>query len=814
MENRSHPFSPMLLAWLAAAWIAGIAMAALIGRGAYPVTLAVAALTCAVVVWRRDPRGILYVAALPVLFLLAAARFEGARPHPGADAAAQYNDVVAMRIRGVLRDDPDVGDTSQRFAITVRQIELRGEWQEASGGVLVRTALLPHYKSGDLLELEGRLESPPSIDGFNYADYLSRKNIASTMGYPLARTIGHEDDSLIRATVLHVRRSLSHALALSLPEPQASLAQGVLLGQRSALPADLAADLNTTNTSHLVVVSGENVVLVSVFATMFFTWVVGRRRGLALSILAVIAYTILIGASPPVLRAMIMGILMVVATVNGRRASAITALLFAGALMVGLDPHTIRDVSFQLSFAATAGILYLASPLRRGLIEAGGALLRVDEVPRWVSTLVAEPLAVTLAAVISTSPLLALNFGRLSLVAIPANILIVPAFPLILGSSLLAAAGGMVPHLHLALSWPAYYALTYWIEVARWFAAVPHAAVAVDRYSEGWTLVTYAAIGALIFVTLRLVRLPLQSRLAESRPWQLPRTARAVMVVAIVVLAGTASFAFWPSSPPRLRVTVLDVGQGDAILIRTPSGRDVLVDGGPGGAVLRGLGGQLPWQDRSIELLVLTHPQADHALGLLDVLARYEVQRVLAGPGIEQTATHRAWREAVQREGPAIEIAQQGMTFDLGDGVMMQVLGPSASEAADPQVNNTGAVLKIVWRDVSFLLTADIEAKAERALLEDGVDLHATVLKVGHHGSKTSSTREFLDAVQPHIAAVSSGKDNPFGHPAKEVVDRLCEYGAVYNTATSGAIHFETDGHNIWSPSEGGDVCGAEAATR
>jgi competence protein ComEC len=259
-------------------------------------------------------------------------------------------------------------------------------------------------------------------------------------------------------------------------------------------------------------------------------------------------------------------------------------------------------------------------------------------------------------------------------------------------------------------------------------------------------------------------------------------------------------FAFWPSPTARLRVTVLDVGQGDSILIQTPSGRDILVDGGPGAAVLRGLGDELPWYDRSIELMVLTHPQSDHALGLLDVLARYDVRRIVAGPGAEPSATYRAWITSANGEGEPIASARQGMRFDLGDGVTMDVLGPSESQATSTKINNTGAVLKITWHDVSFLLTGDIDADAERALIDDGVDLRATVLKVAHHGSATSSTREFLDAVEPSVAAISAGRNNSFGLPNADAVKRLDQYAAVYDTATDGALHFETDGYRLWVP--------------
>jgi competence protein ComEC len=786
----------MTLAWLAAAWLAGIAASSVFGRGAWPLALAVPAAILAFAMLRRSRALVLWVAVLALTFTAGVARFETSRPHEPSNAVSHYNDGAAMRIRGVLRDDPEIADTSQRFSITTRDVQIEGDWQHASGGVLVRTGLFPRYASGDLLELEGAIQSPPDLEGFDYAEYLARKDIRSVMQFPGAHIVGHEDDSLLRAAILRVRRKLSDALGLALPEPQSSLAQGILLGQKSALPADVAADLNATNTSHLVVVSGENVVLVSAFATALLAWLVGRRRALVLSIAVVAAYAMLIGASPSVMRATIMGVLLIVASLAGRPSSGITSILFAAAVMCGVDPRIDRDLSFQLTFAATLGIVYLASPIREWTIEWCARILRRDAVPRWLSAWFAEPLGVTLAATIATEPLIAMNFGRVSLVALPANLLVVPVFGLVMLTSVVAAVGGLLPAWRLVFAAPAYYALSYWIAVAHWLATIPSSSASIQNYSAFWTATTYVAVSAVAFAVLRRFGRPLDGRFDGAASFELRSVwfAGSIAILLVALIAGVC-LAFWPSPPARLRVAVLDVGQGDAILIQTPDGKDILVDGGPGRAVLRGLGDELPWRDRSIELMVLTHPQADHMDGLIDVFARYDVGRVIAGPGVQASAGWTAWHDAARGEGVTVENAVQGMALDLGDGVRLDVLGPDAAEAADPKINNTGVVIRVAWLDVSILLTADIEARAERALLNDGVDLGATMLKVGHHGSKTSSTPEFLAAVNPAVSVVSSGKDNPFGHPAPEVVDRLAGYGPVYNTADAGPVHFETDGH-------------------
>ncbi len=785
-----------LLAWLAGGWLAGLGAAAMFGASAWAIAFAACAAPAALALLRKDRTLLLCALAFGAVFAGGVARELHRHDAPPADAVSHLNG-RDLHLRGVVREDPDRGDTSQRFAVSVREALVDGAWQPASGGVLVRAGILPAYRAGDVVELEGTVDPPPVLEEFDYAAYLARKDIRSVAEYPQFRRIGRDEPGPLRALQLGVRRSLSRGLSVALPEPQASLAQGVLLGQRSALPDDVSDALNTTNTSHLVVVSGSNVVLVSAFFVTVLAWIVGRRPAGLLSIAAVLAYCSLIGFSPPVLRAFAMGVLLVIATATGRRTSGMTSILAAAALMAGLDPPILRDVSFQLSFSATAGIIYLSSPLRHALVQLTGAIIRRDDVPQWLGGAVLEPAAVTIAAIIATTPLLALNFERVSLVGLPANMLIVPFFSLILVTSLLAAIGGLLPYAHLAAAFPAYVAFSYWLIVTEWMAALPAAAATIDGFGARWALASYALIAVATPFAARALRRG-DAQLAASLLIDRRSMRRFVMFAApAAVLLATAGFAWWPSGPRRLEVTVIDVGQGDAILIETPAGHDVLIDGGPGPAVLRGLSAELPWRDRSLDLVILTHPQTDHFTGLVDVLARYDVRRVVSNGAVADGPASAAWRRAVRTEGRRIETARAGDVFDLGDGVRLDVLWPS-EEPAGGNPNNGALVLRLTWRDVSFLLTGDIEAEAEGALLAAGADLRATVLKVAHHGSATSSTQAFLDAAQPAIAVVSAGRDNRFGHPAPSIAARLRARADLYTTAEHGAVHFETDGTRLW----------------
>lgn len=788
-----------LLAWIAGGWLAGLGAAAMFGAAAWPLLLAAGALSATVAIFRRDAALLALSFAMCAAFAGGIARELTREQALPSDAVARMHGGVAreMLVRGVVRDDPDRGDTAQRFAVSVRERYIDNAWVPASGGVLVTAALLPAYRAGDIVELEGTVGPPPALEEFDYAAYLARDGIHSVAGFPEIDRIGRDERGVLRRAQLEVRRSLSRGLTLALPEPQASLAQGVLLGERSALPDDVERDLNATNTSHLVVVSGSNVVLVSAFLAGALGWLVGRRRALVLSLAGVAAYCALVGFSPPVARAFVMGVLLVVATATGRRTSGATSILFAAAVMAGIDPPILRDVSFQLSFAATAGIVYLSDPMRHALVQLAGWLLRTDDVPRAVGATLIEPSAVTIAATFAITPLLAMHFERISLAGLPANMLVVPLFPYILTAAALAAVGGLTPHLHLVLGFPAYVLYSYWLYVAESIAAIPGASATAAGYGARWTLATYAALAALTPMLARVLRRG-EAQLAPTRWRDWRRTRRlAAFAVPAGVLVTTAAFAWWPSESARLEVTVLDVGQGDAILIETPAGHDILIDGGPGPAVLRALSAELPWRDRSLDLVVLTHAQADHATGLIDVLDRYDVRRAASNGAPPDGAAAAKWSDAVADEGLAIETLYTGDAIDLGDGVRLEVLWPPAA-SAQPAANDASIVLRISWGDVSFLLTGDIAAETERELLASGVDLSATVLKVAHHGSAGSSSARFLDEVQPAVAVVSAGRDNRFGHPAPDAVERLRARTELYVTADDGTVRFITDGERLW----------------
>lgn len=283
----------------------------------------------------------------------------------------------------------------------------------------------------------------------------------------------------------------------------------------------------------------------------------------------------------------------------------------------------------------------------------------------------------------------------------------------------------------------------------------------------------------------------------------MPRAALIAWGVNACLAAG-ALFAWWALAQAQSRpltVSFLDVGQGDAIFIQAPSGRQMLVDGGAGRAVLRELGALLPWYDRSIDVIIATHPDQDHIGGLSDVLARFSVSYVFRSSVADDGGDARAFERAVAAEvgdGAQEFIALRGDVVDLGGGVRATVLFPD--RAVEGVETNTGSIVLLVsYGDTAFLLTGDSPAGVETYLASlDGQGLRADVLKAGHHGSDTSSSEAFVGRVSPRFVVFSRGCDNRYGHPHQDVVARFADFGVeTFDTCDEGTVSFSSDGSGV-----------------
>lgn len=275
-----------------------------------------------------------------------------------------------------------------------------------------------------------------------------------------------------------------------------------------------------------------------------------------------------------------------------------------------------------------------------------------------------------------------------------------------------------------------------------------------------------------------------------------------ILLILSIAAASAAIILFWLywQAPQNLKVDFLDVGQGDAILIKAPGGQNILVDGGPDKTVLKRLGENMAWWDRQIDLMILTHAHDDHASGLIDVLKRYRVKRILYTGALHNAPNYLSWLKTARDKKVSLTIIDQEQTINLGLGAKIEILYPDESflDKTLDDLNKSSIVLKLSYGQTKFLLTGDADESVEKKLMVKGADLSANLLKVGHHGSQYSSSDEFLKRVGPKIAVIQAGKNNSFGHPSLRIIKRLERLGAeVFRTDEDGSVKAVSDGINI-----------------
>jgi competence protein ComEC len=804
----------MWLLYASCAWVAGMLLGSRIDLPFFVLVLGL--LPFALIPLAPARRGALVAAGLCLLALLSGVlRFPSDPASPNQHSLAFYNDAGVVEVQGMVEEPPDVRDRFCLLTFSASSIALDDEHHEVSGTALIRVPRYLVYGYGDMLIVTGRLETPPTLEDFDYAGYLADRGIHSIMYYSDIEIL-ERDAGLSPLRWIHsLRQGLSASLASALPEPQASLAQGILLGVRDSIPESLHEAFSRTGTAHLLAISGLHVGIIVAMLLAFGALVFGRQRSVYiwLALIIVWVYVLLVGMHPPIVRAAIMGSLFLLAEYLGRQRSAIIALVFAAALMTGIQPHLLWSVSFQLSFAAMASLVLLFPHLQAWGRRAITSAFRNRPALINPGTAVTDLWAATLAATAGVWPIIAYSFDIVSLVGLPATFLALPALPFIMVTSALVAFTGLFSLLVAQLlGWLAWVFLTYLVTVVRGLDALPYSSIEITNLSS-WHVWGYYAIlaGVIACVNYRQQITDIYSRLTsrmKDGTQRLPGTGRRFspkwLVLPLLIVAILVWSVALTLPGDRLHVSFLDVGQGDAILIQTPDGHNILIDGGPDPRRLSlALGERLPFWDRTIDLVVCTQPHADHITGLIEVLERYEVKRVLESGVPYDSSVYREWLRLIEEKGIHYDLARSGQEIDLGNGLKLEVLNPPFAffEDTSCDVDNNGIVMKLIWKKVSFLFTADIREEAELHLIMQRVNLRSTVLKASHHGSMTSTIPQFLAAVGPEVAVISVGAANPFGHPSHEVVERLAHrvgIDNVYRTDRHGSVELITDGERLW----------------
>lgn len=608
---------------------------------------------------------------------------------------------------------------------------------------------------------------PSGDDGFDERRWLARQGIHVVLKAASWRQVGRRGG--IPGLGDEVRERVARAVASGTDGVRRGIVLGVVLGEDEGLPTATRDDFRASGLTHLLAVSGQNVAFI-VGGVHALGWLLRLSRVLTeLATLAAIGgYVLAVGWQPSVVRAGIAGGLVSLAWLAARPSDRWHFLVLGALVLLGWAPTTLLEPGFQLSFAAVLAIFVAVPWLRRV----------VDGYP--IPVALGDTLAVAFACGVATAPIVLYQFDRAPLYTVPANVLAFPAVPAILGLGLLAGATSPVsPGAAAALAWLAGWAAAWLDLVARLIARLPSAQVG----PRGAAVVAVGLLaGALA------TRLPRRRLSAWGPPAAL--LAGGAAAACVVAWYGLRPAAAW-TEPGGLRVTFLDVGQGDAALLETKSAR-VLVDQGPPEA---GVAGQLERMGvRSLSALVLTHPQRDHVGGAADVLRRLRVGVVL-DPGLAVTGPEREEAIAAARERHVpVRVVRSGDEFRVG-GLVLRVLWPDDPGMPSEDPNLGAVVLLASFGETDVLLPADAESDVTERLAIGEVE----VLKVAHHGSEDPGLDEELRSLRPRVAVISCGRGNDYGHPRPETLAALAASPglSLFRTDVDGRVVVESDGRRL-----------------
>lgn len=661
------------------------------------------------------------------------------------------------------------------FVADARAVQWADGSAPASEDVLVETfcheSCPPPWQSelkeGTRLRIRGALKEPPASPGadFDYGLYLRRRGInvvvsTSPDGVEVLPGGRGGIGGLVDRLREHSRASLD-AGDFGAAE---SLLKGMVLGDDREVPGEVIEDFRDSGLLHMLAVSGQNVVLLALVVMMICRiLLIGRIPAAAIAALIVCLYVPLTGAGPSIIRAGIVGVLGLMAVIISRQTSPYHFLALAAAAILTLNPYSLLDPGFQLSFAAVLAIFLVAPALAAPLGFLPGPLR--------------EAVTIAAAAGLVTAPITLAHFQQVSLVTVPANVAAAPVAGVVM---LLGVVSIIVsPALPLAgwlLNAAASVCTAYLIEVAHLFAVAPGATY--EGKSPGVVAIAlfYCILTGMVVAARYMQPGALLAIIRRRRP------ALAVAMVVVALLIGIACMGGGQAGAPpqEFTVSILDVGQGDAILIQDPEGATILIDGGPGSSVTDRL------QESGVtklDAVILSHPHADHLAGLASVIDKYPVAAVYDAGSPSSSPLYRDFLKLIQEKGIAYSVLRQGRVLSFGE-LVMQVLSPGERQSED-DMNANSIVIAASFRGLDILCPGDAEGNVLAALDLPQVE----VFKVGHHGSRDGQLKPVLDAIRPRVAVISAGTGNSYGHPAEDTLAKLKVAGAeTYRTDTQGTV--------------------------
>ena len=650
---------------------------------------------------------------------------------------------------------------------------------------------------GDKIRLTGNLDFPPDApnpDEFSYKKYLERKGIFTLVTVNNDNNLEVLEKETLKDFKYYIIKTKKKVLSVfykNMPKESADFVSSLVFGSKSVhVSKNIQQDFTNTGLAHVLAASGMQVTLIMATGLLIISWIrINQILGLILIAFSILFYMAITDFPPSILRAGLINLVLLYAFFKKETVDSLKVLFFIAIGLLFYDPLLIHDIGFHFSILASFSLIY-ASPI---------LAKKMTMIPYFLSAIISMIVATQLFVL----PIQIYYFSQFSLLFLPANLISALFVDLLTYFSIITITIGLIiPFIAVFLGKILYFLITIFLFIVEKLADNPYSLFSLEKPSVYSVILIYAVI----FIFIEFIK---------EKDFSKQKLVKYNFLLPIIVIIISFSFISYEKilDYDKLKVTFLNIGQGDSTLIQTPEGKNILIDCGQ--AYEREIKGKkiefdaskryiLPYfihnGIKKIDILVLTHPDSDHIGGCSNLLDSVEVKEIWDSGQKDESKIYSNLFENILKKNIPIKIVNKN-DFYAEKNLNMKVINQINPSFTDDKSynNNNSVLLKLNYKNNSFLFCADIEKETENKLLEDNIDVKADILKVGHHGSKTSSTKDFLEKVNPKISVISVGKNNTYKHPAPEVLERIeATKSEIYRTDKDGGVIIKSDGNNFF----------------
>lgn len=670
------------------------------------------------------------------------------------------DDKSIISAMAVVVKGPSEGEYNYKYTVKART----GKYKNKKFIVYINKKNKKLLEYGDLVEIKGEYSAPEvarNYKGFDYSQYLKTLNIYGTIKVEEAKIINKNQLSPILISINNIKEKVIDNANRNMPKRTANLLLGILIGERDNIQEDIIESFRTANLSHILAVSGAH----TSYIILGITYLISKsktpkRIGYIITIIILLIFIMITGASYSVVRACIMAIVVIGAKICYRKENFFTSICISLIIILIQNPFAINDIGLKLSFMGTAGIVIFNKSITNFFIK-----LKIKQK-------IAEALSVTFSAQLMIMPITILNFNTISLTFFISNILASPLLGIIIIFGFISIfISSILNPISKILFLILHIFLELLILVSKVTEKIPGSSILVKTPNILFAIVYYILI--LFFNYFFVIKQNPTRRFHKKiiKIITIKNIKNAFKVIAVVFLIILLLTRIVRIINPTLKIYFIDVGQGDSTLIVTPKNKKILIDGGEGktNVLFQYL---LDRRINKIDYIIISHFDSDHCNGLIEIIEKMRVENIVMSKQSKESEEYKKILEIIKQKNIKVSSVKAEDKIIIEKNLYTKILNP-AEKFEFQDLNNNAIVAKLVYKNFSMLFTGDIEKAEESLAKKYKNELKSTILKVAHHGSKTSTSEEFLKYVEPQIALIGVGKNNKFGHPNQITIERL-----------------------------------------